>query len=225
MTRDLKHLVRQFDLIPESVHSTPITIIGAGAIGSEVTVKLAKMGFHNITVFDDDEVDVVNLNSQFYRFKDIGKLKVEALAEIVMDFANVEIVSIPLRFTQSILPVDGIVICAVDSMEARKMIFDMHKGRHGTELVIDSRMGAEQFLFYSYRPGKASECEGYAKTLYSDADSVPTPCTAKATTYCVSQISALVCGTVKQFTTRQSYVHASSGSVPMGEVTAYLRKQ
>jgi len=222
--RDLKHLTRQFDLIPQGILETPITVIGAGAIGSEVTVKLAKMGFNNITVFDDDEVDTVNLNSQFYRFRDIGKMKVEALAEIVEDFANVQIQPIGMRYTIDMKPREGIVISAVDSMTARTILFEKHKGLGSTSLVIDSRMGAEQFLFYAYRPVYEDDCLSYAKSLYSDEDSVAEPCTAKATTYCVSQISALVCGTVKQFLTKQKYVKQSSGSVPLGDVTSFLRE-
>ena len=61
-----EHLIRQFDLIPEDVLGEPITIIGVGAIGSWTTLALAKMGFQNLTVFDDDKVSIENMNSQFY---------------------------------------------------------------------------------------------------------------------------------------------------------------
>jgi tRNA A37 threonylcarbamoyladenosine dehydratase len=73
-----KYLTRQSDLIPEAILSTPITVVGAGAIGSFTVLTLAKMGFNNITVFDDDEIDFVNINNQFYRISDIGKKKVDA---------------------------------------------------------------------------------------------------------------------------------------------------
>ena len=45
---------RQLDLCPPDKLKFPITVIGAGAIGSAAVVTLAKMGCSNITVYDED---------------------------------------------------------------------------------------------------------------------------------------------------------------------------
>lgn len=64
-------------------YSRKVGIIGAGGLGSNLTVILLRMGFTNIIVADFDRIEPSNLNRQIYGFRQIGKPKVEALAEIV----------------------------------------------------------------------------------------------------------------------------------------------
>lgn len=191
-----EHLIRQYDLIPESLLSAPITIIGAGAIGGWTTLSLAKMGMHDITVFDFDKVSVENMNSQFYRFSDIGRLKVYALDSLIQDFTGINIKTKPIAYTNEVL--EGIVICALDSMKARKAVFDAHgMNTFKTWFVIDPRMGAEMASLAVYDPKSSSDCETYKKSLYSDSEGLSEPCTAKATVYTASLISGLVVKAVK----------------------------
>lgn len=58
-------------------------IAGAGGIGSNVAMLLARAGLGRITVVDHDEVALPNLNRQAYFLDQCGKLKVDALAENV----------------------------------------------------------------------------------------------------------------------------------------------
>src|SRR6185295_15091851 len=51
---------RQLDLLPLDRLDVPVTVLGAGAVGSFVTLTLCKMGLRDLTVFDDDIVDVHN---------------------------------------------------------------------------------------------------------------------------------------------------------------------
>src|ERR1017187_7892825 len=120
MTMELTnaHLTRQLDIIPIRVLGEPITIIGVGAGGSFATLMLAKMGFTRITVIDFDIVSVENMNSQFYRFKDIGQPKVTALQALVEDFTGVKITAVNDRYQGNVV-FPGIVVSAVDSMAAR----------------------------------------------------------------------------------------------------------
>lgn len=192
-----QHLTRQLDLIPLKVLDTPINIIGAGAIGSFTALSLAKMGFHNITAIDFDRIDVENMNCQFFRHKDIGKFKVEALQELIKDFTELEINAINDQWSGKIL--DGITICAVDSMEVRKQVFETYNRKAFNSLaVIDPRMGAESALLYSYSPLIPKELDEYEKTLYSDENAVQERCTAKSSIYCALGLSSIVCTTVKQ---------------------------
>ena len=202
MISENQHLTRQMDLIPMSVLDTPINIIGAGAIGSFTALALAKMGFHNITAIDFDHIDVENMNCQFFRFKDIGKPKVMALQELIEDFTRVKITAVNDMWTGTIL--DGIVICAVDSMEARKQVFEIHgRKAFNTKAIIDPRMGAETALMFSYNPLSPSELEGYKASLYSDEDAVQERCTAKSTMYTACMLSGLVAKTVKNIVCKE----------------------
>ena len=191
-----EHLTRHIDLIPLDVLGQKITIIGAGAIGSFTTLCLAKMGFGDITVYDDDKVETVNMGAQFFRFKDIGSPKVTALKELVADFTQTLIEAKYERYIKGNFP--GIVISAVDSMEVRKTIWGNHKSKAPfTKAIIDPRMGAEVANLYVMNPMDAKDIESYEKTLYSDTDAVQERCTAKATIHCASMLSGLVAKTVK----------------------------
>jgi molybdopterin/thiamine biosynthesis adenylyltransferase len=195
-----QYLVRQSDILPAAKLGEQITIIGAGAIGSFTCLQLAKMGFENITVIDADTVSDENMSNQFFRISDIGKEKTIALRELVHDFTGVEINVITGRYTGGVFP--GIVIVAVDNMETRKLVYEEHAlMAPNTRTIIDPRMGAEFVLLYSYSPNNAKECEGYAKTLYSDDDAMQERCTAKATMYTVNLLSGVVARNVKTLVT------------------------
>lgn len=193
-----QHLTRQLDLIPLAVLDTPINIIGAGAIGSFTALALTKMGFKNIKVIDFDIIDVENMNCQFFRFKDIGKKKVNALQELIEDFTNTKIEVLDDMWKGEIL--DGITICAVDSMKVRKEVFEAYgRKAFNSKIVIDPRMGAETAMMFTYNPLSPDELESYSKTLYSDEDAVQERCTAKSTIYCSLGISSIICSKVKEF--------------------------
>jgi molybdopterin/thiamine biosynthesis adenylyltransferase len=195
-----EHLTRQLDIIPLDILGTPITVIGGGAIGSFTTLALAKMGFSNLTVYDHDTIETVNMNSQFYRLRDVGQLKVSALRELVKDFTGVEIRAVPQRYMGGIFP--GIVISAVDSMEVRGLIWNSHRNKSPfTRAVIDPRMGAETALLYAMNPMVEKDNDSYSKTLYTDKDAVQERCTAKATMYTACMLSGQVAKTVKDLLT------------------------
>ena len=199
-----QHLTRQMDLIPLEVLDTPINIIGAGAIGSFTALALTKMGFNNLVVFDDDTIDVENMNCQFFRFKDIGKSKVNALQELIEDFTNHKIEIIPTKWDN--IPMEGITICAVDSMSVRKQVFErFYKQVNGSKLIIDPRMGAETAMLFAYNPMSISEGNSYSKSLYSDDEAVQERCTAKSTVYCALGLSSMICTLVKNFVVDNKY--------------------
>ena len=58
-----------------------IGIAGVGGIGSNVAVNLVRSGIDWLRLVDFDRVEASNLNRQFYFADQIGRLKVEALAE------------------------------------------------------------------------------------------------------------------------------------------------
>jgi len=208
----IAHLSRQLDIIPVETLGETITIVGAGAIGSWVALSLAKMGLGNIHVIDFDDVSVENMNCQFYRFSDIGKSKPEALRDLVRDFTGSEISVETLRY-EGKEQFPGIVISAVDSMTARKIIWDGHKGSYKTKFLIDPRMGAEQALLYVMNPSNKTDIATYEKTLYTDDDAVEERCTAKSTIYTANLLSGLVAKAVKDIITGGNYPRITQWSI------------
>lgn len=216
-----EHLTRQKDIIPMEVLGEKITIIGAGAIGGWVTLSLAKMGFGDITVYDFDQVDTVNLNSQLYRMSDVGKDKIAALDGIVYEFTGVKISTFK-RYEKGRF--NGIVIAAVDSMDARKLIWENHKGWPMTRALIDPRMGAEQALLYVVRPGDEKDSAMYENTLYSDSEAVQERCTAKATIYTANLLAGLVCKAVKDELVSEAPLRTAQWNISANEFLGFNRK-
>jgi len=194
-----EHLTRQLDIIPLAILDTPITVIGAGAIGSWTTLALAKMGFANITVYDHDKVETVNLNAQVYGSCDVGRTKVAALHGYVKLMTGIDIDLQPIMYErQENREAKGIWITAVDSMKVRRMIWDSLKGKARNLIaLIDPRMGAEEGMMLCMDVHDDKDIESYEKSLYTDEQAVNEPCTAKSTAYTALMLSGLVAKTVK----------------------------
>lgn len=200
-----EHLTRQMDTIPLTSLDRKITVIGAGAIGSFTILALAKMGYENIKVFDFDKVELENINSQLYRFSDIGKFKVEALKDIIKDFTGVSIKIENKKYSGESF--NDIVICAVDNMETRKAIYENHKNNFNCNILIDPRMAIEFAYIQTFNPNDERQCELYEKTLYTDEDSVAERCTNKSTIYTSQLIGATIAKMVKDISNNNKYIN------------------
>lgn len=174
----------------ERLHSAPIKIIGTGSVGSFTCLSLVKMGAKNIEVWDDDMIDEVNISNQFFRIKDIGEYKVDALQSLISSFEDVPIRTHSEKCTGS-EGLNGIVITALDSMLPRKRIWDSIKNKDEVELFIDPRMGGRVARIYAVNPKNGTE--SFEKTLYTDDNSAPERCTERTIIYNVLGISSLIC--------------------------------
>lgn len=188
---------RQLDLISPSDLAFPITLIGAGGIGSPTALALAKMGCSRLTVYDPDVVEQHNLPNQFYRLADVGQPKVTALRGIVGEFADQELEAVQARFAND--NSEGVVISAVDSMDDRRKIWtDQIRYRIAIDLYIDARMGAEVCRIYAVRPSDPDDVRFYESSLYSDQDAQDLACTAQSIIYNVLGVAALIANLVKK---------------------------
>jgi len=189
---------RQLDLVKAEVLQVPVTVIGCGGIGSFVAFALAKMGCSNLLLYDDDFVEDYNVPNQLYRLADVGRAKVEALAEILEVFAGLSPESYHERVDGQRL--QGIAIACVDSMQARRVIWQKSvRYRASIKFYIDARMGAEVSRIYSIRPADPDAVRFYERTLYDDAEASQLPCSAAAIIYNGLSIASLVGNQVKKF--------------------------
>lgn len=67
--------------VNRTLPSTAVGIAGCGGLGSNVAMALARIGVGRLVLVDSDAVETSNLNRQQYFLGDIGRPKVEALAE------------------------------------------------------------------------------------------------------------------------------------------------
>ena len=183
---------RQLDVLDVSrLSQIPITVIGAGAVGSFATLALAKSGAERIRVFDDDTVEPHNLPNQWYRLADVGRRKVDALRELVGEMTGVLIDAQPFRFDG--IGATEVTLCCVDSMDMRINLWRDLTPR--PSLYIDARMGAEVGVVLCVGPFGS----WYDDTLYPSSEVFRAPCTAKATMYCASGLAAFIASQVANY--------------------------
>lgn len=108
---------------------TQVGIAGVGGLGSNTAVHLVRSGFMRLTLVDFDCVEPSNLNRQFYFADQLGRLKVEALAENLLRInPDLELSLSAERLTTEnigeILGDCAIWVEAFDKAEAKKMIVE-----------------------------------------------------------------------------------------------------
>lgn len=79
ITEGLRRYLSEAEL--SALGTAVVGIAGAGGLGSNVAMLLARSGVRRFVIADFDTVDVSNLNRQFFWPGDVGRLKVEALRD------------------------------------------------------------------------------------------------------------------------------------------------
>lgn len=184
-----------FDL--ERLATTPVAIIGVGAIGRQVALGLATMGVKNITLYDGDTVGPENMGVQGYRPDQLEMPKVVATAKdlelILADAPGVEITAVEAMYGGE-SPQHEVIFSCVDSMDARKTIYE--RNQFNCKILVDGRMAAEACNIITYQQ---SDNFDYSTTLFSEAEAYQAPCTQKSTFYCASIASGLMIGNYAKF--------------------------
>lgn len=210
-------LTRQLDLLPPEKCGLSITMVGAGAVGSFTALALAKMGFLNLHVLDYDVVDTENMNCQFYRVKDIGKKKVDALQDLIQDFIGVEIDVSDKKVEPTDVLRSDIVITAVDSMEVRRQLFELSACKY----LIDPRMGGEYASMEVVSMFDKDSKENYAKSLHPSDEVIHERCTAKATMYTVNLLAGQIAKAVKDIATGNTHIKTFDWNIALNSLIAF----
>ena len=93
---------------------TPVHLIGAGGICSNVLAMLARLSPPKLTIWDDDTVVGVNLVMQQFYERDIGKYKVDVLMRDARRINQILPVVAYRRRCTAQDSLDGVVIAGVD---------------------------------------------------------------------------------------------------------------
>lgn len=138
-----------------------VCVIGVGGIGHPLVRVLAGMGVTDLTVIDDDTVETHNVGPQGYDLLDVGRTKVEVVAERLLRFRAMSITAIPERVTsyehlvELLNGAPDILIPAVDNIAIRNTLYlgmyELVKQQNSQnaiklpEMYIDPRMSLGQW--------------------------------------------------------------------------------
>lgn len=185
----------------DEIQKSRVIIAGIGGIGSNVAFQLARMAPANITLYDEDIVERVNMAGQLYSTNDIGQRKVDAIASMISAYTLAKQVNaVPSKFTDSTEAGD-IMICGFDNMAARKIFYNSWK-RHVQTLTpdsrakclfLDGRLSIDTLQIFCIQGDDKVSMDRYeTEFLFSDFQAEHTVCSMKQTTYLACMIGSLM---------------------------------
>lgn len=141
-------------------------IIGCGAVGSTVAENLVRIGMTKITLYDFDTVEKHNVSNQMFRGIDIGKPKVQALAEYLQEI-NPDIIDDleiePEGYVGQKL--SGYVFLCVDNIDLRREIATKNKGNTYIKAVFDFRIRLTDAQHYAAKWNDPKMVENFLATM------------------------------------------------------------
>lgn len=172
---------RQLELYDAENEQDKATVIGVGATGSWVSLILSKLGVSEINMYDMDIIEGHNVPNQLYSVHDVGKIKVAMCKKYcdVLGSSNTDVTQRAMKIDKDhmIKPEENnIIFCLVDSMAARKEIFDMIVDTGIKYTWIETRMGLTGYRIYMIDTTNEKEIEKYRETLYSDDEAEVSAC-------------------------------------------------
>lgn len=177
------------------VKDLDIDIIGAGGIGSNVALSLAKLNPHRITIWDNDNVELLNIGSQFYTLQEAGLFKTHALINNVKDYSLNEVFleGVNRKFVPGDTFYSQVAFIATDSMKSRKDAYQIWKEAPTCKILIDGRLAAERFqVFCLTKDNEYSQKKYEEEWLFPDSEAEVAVCSYKQTAFVATMIGSVM---------------------------------
>lgn len=190
------NLIKMEGFFHPSMVDGKIHIIGCGAVGSTIAELLARCGLTDFVLYDHDTVEPHNLVNQMFRDKDVGKKKVDALAEILTEI-NPEIASriklVPEKYVDQ--PLSGYVFLCVDSIAVRKAIVKQNQYNTMIRMMSDVRISLTDAQHYmaNWRNSQSVKILLASMNFTDEEADAETPRTACNTMLSVCTTVRIVC--------------------------------
>lgn len=192
-----------------NIQEKTVLIAGIGGIGSWTAMMLSRMQLKNIILYDPDVVEAANMSGQMYSKMNIGKPKVQALADTVYNYSEYSsVVEHQESFTENTSPCD-IMVSGFDNMSARKSFFicwrkhvmSLPENERHKCLYVDGRLSAETLQVYCITGDDEMAMDEYStNALFSSAEAEQTVCSYKQTTYMANMIGSVITNLITNFT-------------------------
>lgn len=174
---------RQLGFFDPSVHSyAHATVVGLGGIGSFAAISLAKLGVPTLSLIDFDTVEPHNVPNQFYSTEHVGLPKSHAISDTCASYGAITAIPYAATFTDALADTythTPLIISGLDSMAARNDVWQQIKMTPATKLYLDARIAGQLILVYAVNPMNIEAIDAYERTLHSDDDALPAPCTER----------------------------------------------
>jgi molybdopterin/thiamine biosynthesis adenylyltransferase len=169
----------------DSFINQPHIIIGCGAIGGPVIKTLGQIGVKEITIWDDDTVEEVNLGPQGFPENSIGMEKTEIRAEEFSRLSTKSICHINSSLFKKHHPhnEDAYWWLCVDDLDSREFIYKVAM-EYAPHKIIDFRMGGLAYEIYnpSVNEDSSDPANAYLETIeWARENTVQESCTTKST--------------------------------------------
>ncbi|UZP67818.1 sulfur carrier protein ThiS adenylyltransferase ThiF [Desulfovibrio mangrovi] len=118
----------------ERLGSATVGIAGAGGLGSNCAMMLARSGVRHFVIADHDSIEPSNLNRQFFFADQTGRSKVAALRDNLQAIdPEIRVVVHRLELTEDnvsdVFAECSIVVEALDGVDGKKMLAEAFMGR------------------------------------------------------------------------------------------------
>lgn len=184
----------------DKIATEQVTIVGQGGIGSWTSLLISRLGVRSLLLYDDDVVELGNLSGQFYSTEDVDKFKVDAVANAITKYSyyyNTTVMN--EKFVTGSLH-SNIVIACLDSMEARKTVFNtwlatveaLPQEARKECLFIDGRLAAETLQVFAVSGDCDSDWRRYENTLFNDHEADSEICSYKQTSFMANMIASVI---------------------------------
>jgi len=183
------------------IQKQKVIIAGMGGIGSNLAFQIARMNPEAMFLYDNDTVETVNMSGQLFSRNDIGRTKVDAVAEKISSFTTTQhVYALNERYT-SVSERGDIMMCGFDNMAARRTFFDAWLGYIESKseeekkhcLFLDGRLSIDTLQIFCITGNDIYNIKRYAeKHLFSDSEADETVCSMKQTTYLACMIGSLM---------------------------------
>ena len=135
-------------------------IFGVGSVGSHFAYHVAKRHRRHpcvVHVYDGDAVDQKNLESSSYGAGDVGHRKVDAIARLMREWGDVQVVPHFGRVEDAI-PLAGYVFTACDTSEARRKQWKSSiAGNTAVLWMVEARIDTNEALIHTVNPRREDD--------------------------------------------------------------------
>lgn len=182
----------------------PVTVIGAGGIGSHLIFQLSRLRPTSMHIYDPDIIDPSNTSGQLYSNSQNNTYKVSSIADFVKDYSNYcNLNAHALSYENQ--PLTPVTFTGLDNMSTRKLVYENWK-KLGQGILIDGRLAAETLQVYCIQADDKEAMEKYeSEALFSEEEAEHTICSYKQTTHVAAMIASVMVSLFTNYVSNVKY--------------------